>query len=56
MKMPLGVGMVGDEVKVEGETQDLDPYFDQVDEPGEQNNLSSRLLLRVIAVNCVVVG
>jgi hypothetical protein len=54
--MPLGIGVVGDEVKVEGETQDLDPYFDQVDEPGEQNNLSSRLLLRVIAVNCVVVG
>jgi hypothetical protein len=54
--MPLGVGMVGDEVEVEGKMRDLDPYFNQVDKPGEQNNLSSRLLLVVIAVNCVVVG
>jgi hypothetical protein len=54
--MPLGVSVVGDEVEVEGEMQDLDPYFEWVDEPGEQNNLSSRLLLGVIAVNCVVVG
>jgi hypothetical protein len=54
--MPLGVGVVGDEVEVEGEMQDPDPYFDRVDEPGEQNNLSSRLLLGVIAVNCVVIG
>jgi hypothetical protein len=55
-KIPLGVGVVGDEVEVEGETRDLDPYFDWVDKPGEQNNLSTRLLLGVIAVNCMVVG